>query len=530
MRSISIHAWIKLSLLSAMIALLVAVRPAAPASANFGYVAVAAGDNHSCGLTSAGGVRCWGNNQYGQLGDGTSGAYDYNSPTPGDVVGLTSGVVKIGAGFHFSCALLDTGGLKCWGQNGGGTVGDGTFVDRPTPVDVPGLTSGVVDFAVGSGPHVCALLEDTTLKCWGGNYLGELGNGTADNEDPPNSYNPVPGTVCADALCSGPLTGVIALALGWGDSCVLVEDDVQTPGYGVKCWGGLFDDEAVDPGDPLLCGNLSGFYCETTPKDIIAFGSGVTLLANAEGRRCAAMASGAVTCWGVVQPYNISGLSAGVAKLEGGGDRVCAITNSGALKCWGSPFLGDGTPNLHASPVAVCADAACSGPFTDAVDVSLGSYYHGCAVNAAGFVKCWGHNFRGQLGDGTTTPLSEPRLAPVDLQQDTDGDGCIDIREMQTAPGSETSGGLRNAKIPYDYLNPTHDGQNRVDDILMVIAQYFTDDTDGNPGLPPYSMGYNPDTDRTLVGPNPWNVGPPNGLQRVDDILNQVHQYFHDCS
>jgi hypothetical protein len=113
---------------------------------------------------------------------------------------------------------------------------------------------------------------------------------------------------------------------------------------------------------------------------------------------------------------------------------------------------------------------------------------------------------------------------------DTDGDGCPDAREQQTAPGSELSGGLRDYQNPYDYFNPTHDGRNRVDDILKVVQQYFKDDNDGNPGLPPYMANYNPDTDRTPLGPHVWNLGIGNGLQRVDDILAIVKQYFHDCS
>jgi hypothetical protein len=113
---------------------------------------------------------------------------------------------------------------------------------------------------------------------------------------------------------------------------------------------------------------------------------------------------------------------------------------------------------------------------------------------------------------------------------DTDGDGCPDVREQQTAPGSQVSGGLRDYLNPWDYFEPTHNGQNRVDDILLVVRQFFRDDTDSNPGLPPYAPGYTIDTDRTFVGPNLWNLGPPDGKERVDDVLNEVHQFFHDCS
>jgi hypothetical protein len=101
---------------------------------------------------------------------------------------------------------------------------------------------------------------------------------------------------------------------------------------------------------------------------------------------------------------------------------------------------------------------------------------------------------------------------------------------LVSGSGAQNSGGNRDPYNPNDYFNPSHDGQNRVDDIVVVVNAYFDDDDDGNPGLPPFEPGYNPDTDRTLVGPNTWNLGPPNGLQRVDDIVNQLRQYFHDCA
>jgi hypothetical protein len=115
---------------------------------------------------------------------------------------------------------------------------------------------------------------------------------------------------------------------------------------------------------------------------------------------------------------------------------------------------------------------------------------------------------------------------------DTDGDGCPDVKEQQTAPGTQTSGGLRDSLNPWDYMNPSHDGLNRVDDIVLVIGQYFKDDNDGTPGLPPYASGYDVDTDRTdnPESSEPWDLLAPNGLQRVNDIVYALYQYFHDCS
>ncbi len=118
------------------------------------------------------------------------------------------------------------------------------------------------------------------------------------------------------------------------------------------------------------------------------------------------------------------------------------------------------------------------------------------------------------------------------VASDSDGDGCPNVREQQTAAGSQTSGGLRDDQNPYDYFNPSGDGQNRIEDMLAVRDAYFEDDNDANPGLPPYAAAYNPATDRDndAASPNAWNTGAPDGLQRVQDILHMLNQYFHDCA
>jgi len=107
---------------------------------------------------------------------------------------------------------------------------------------------------------------------------------------------------------------------------------------------------------------------------------------------------------------------------------------------------------------------------------------------------------------------------------------CPSPRELVTGRGAQNSGGNRDPLNPNDYFNPTHDGQNRIDDVPLAVQAYFKDENDGNPGMAPYAADYNPDKDRTLVGPNVWNLGRPDGLQRIDDILNAVKQYFHDCA
>lgn len=114
---------------------------------------------------------------------------------------------------------------------------------------------------------------------------------------------------------------------------------------------------------------------------------------------------------------------------------------------------------------------------------------------------------------------------------DLDGDDCADAQEQLSLDDDwEVHGGNRNPKNPYDYFDASHDGQVRINDIVLVVNAYYKDQWLNPPTNTIPNPAYNSAYDRTYVGPNNWNLGPPNGLQRVDDILNEVHQYFHDCS
>ena len=141
---------------------------------------IAAGGGHTCALLSSGGVQCWGDNYFGQIGDGTG----ENRTTPTALSTLTSGVTQIATGGGFTCALLSTGGIMCWGWNVSGQLGDGTTTDSSTPTSLSTLTAGVTQIGLG-GAHSCAILSSGGVKCWGENSSNELGDGTTTNRSTP---------------------------------------------------------------------------------------------------------------------------------------------------------------------------------------------------------------------------------------------------------------------------------------------------------------------------------------------------------
>ncbi len=199
----------------------------------FDVDAVAAGARHTCALTSAGGVRCWGGNSAGQLGDGTF----TDSQTPRDVVDQNgaplSGVVALAGAFAHNCAILATGALVCWGSAFSGQLGNGesgSGAASPYAVQVQGLSSGVERVSLGAG-HSCAVLETGAVKCWGDNNYGQLGAPASQlcpspvPSDPPWPCSSTPVDVQGLA---GP---AIDIKVGDGHSCAALSLGR------IQCWG-----------------------------------------------------------------------------------------------------------------------------------------------------------------------------------------------------------------------------------------------------------------------------------------------------
>jgi alpha-tubulin suppressor-like RCC1 family protein len=285
-----------------------------------GVLAIGTGDEFTCALTNVGNVKCWGYNSNGQLGNP---AFPDGSPVPVDVIGLGREVVALSVGGHHACAITNHGGVKCWGWNGDGQLGDGTTTDGATPTDVVGLASGVIGLATGSN-HTCALSAHGGIKCWGWNGFGVFGDGT-------NSSSLTP-------IEAGLTTGVSAIAAGAFHMCGL-----STRGV-LKCWGLNLMGQV---------GSGSGAQIEFSPVEVVSIGHHVQSVAAGSFHTCA-LGAGPDYCWGRnvfgelgdgttvdrATPVRIKGLPSSARAITGGQDHTCALTEDGGVKCWGWNIVG----------------------------------------------------------------------------------------------------------------------------------------------------------------------------------------------
>ncbi len=335
-------------------------------------VRLAAGGLHTCALTTAGGAKCWGSDYSGALGDGH---FSTSRATAVDVVGLSSGVAAISAGSEFTCAVTTSGGAQCWGANDFGQLGDGSGEFKATPVPVVGLSSGVVSITTGLY-HACALTSSGAVKCWGGNNLGQLGDGTTTS-------HPTPVSVV------GLSDGVTAINAGSSRTCA-----VTTSGAAM-CWGALGQGS-----EPVSAPELTPVSVSGLSGPVAAVGVGIF-------HACALTIIGGVECWGEgilgqlgdgrsassAEPVPVTGLSTGVVSIAAGFSHTCALMTSGTVECWGTNTFGfgDGTSLVRPAPVVIPGAAG-------SVAIST-HWWHTCAL-ASDVVKCWGANGFGEGGNG----------------------------------------------------------------------------------------------------------------------------------
>ncbi|HUK95678.1 MAG TPA: PASTA domain-containing protein [Gaiellaceae bacterium] len=347
--------------------------------------AIAAGGGHTCAVTTAGAVKCWGYNSHGQVGDGTK--TDRHAPVA--VSGLGSGVAGVAAGGLHTCAITRTGGVACWGANHSGQLGDGTTDDRLAPVVVSDVGSGVTEIAAGAS-HTCALTGAGGVDCWGGNGNGQLGDGTTNDHH-------VPGGV------QGLVGLAYAVAAGGAHSCA-----ITGPQRTVVCWGAngqgqLGDGTGLDKHMPAYAQALGEAGVVAGDAHTCTFPTGGPYLACFGAGGHGQLGYGGTANF--LSPIAVVAFMQGVLAVAAGGNHTCAITPAHGVECWGANDhgqLGDGTTTERHQPVAVSG-------LTSGVATIAAGFSHTCALRTTGTILCWGYNGQGQLGDGTTTD----RLTPV---------------------------------------------------------------------------------------------------------------------
>jgi len=367
---------------------------------------IAGGEEHTCAVTSKGAVLCWGDNEDGQLGNGTT----TSSSTPVPVNGLSSGVASITAGQNFTCALMQVGTVMCWGYNFDGELGNGASgenADSDVPVQVmdvagTGPLNGVV--AISSGQvHTCAVTSAGTVLCWGSNGEGAL------SQSPNLSQSSIPVQVTDIPA------GITAVSAGADYTCAL------TSAGAMWCWGiAGFGQLGVGAQFP----NYGTAAAVLDPAGSAPL-SGVASIDAGYEDACAILTNSSLLCWGANSdgedgngnnnqndvPVAVLGTTGNgsltaITQVTGGDDDTCALTTAGAVLCWGTSSNGQNGTGPKGSTDAYTPQQVVG--LTSGVTEIASGYRHNCAITSSGGVMCWGFNGRGQLGNGNTKDQNLP--------------------------------------------------------------------------------------------------------------------------
>ena len=339
--------------------------------------AISAGDNHNCALLDNASVKCWGYNTQGQLGQGNTTELGSASSQMGDnltAIDLGSGrtALAISVRTHHTCALLDNASVKCWGFNNQGQLGQGStsnlgdagseMGDKLPAID---LGSGRTTTAISAGVYyTCALLDNSDVKCWGYNAYGQLGQESTSSLG--DAGLEMGDNLPAIDLGSG--RTALAISAGSAHACALLDNSA------VKCWG-FNTNGQLGQGSVDHLGDAGSEMGDNLPA--IDLGSGRTALAISAGsaHTCAVLDNSAVKCWG--------------------------FNNHGQLGHGSTSNLGDAGSEMGDNLTAIDL-----GSGRTALAISAGST-HTCALLDNSAFKCWGQNDKGQLGQGDATSLGD---------------------------------------------------------------------------------------------------------------------------
>lgn len=347
-----------------------------------GVKQISAGHLFACALLDDDSILCWGDNYYGQLGNGDIGG---KRIIPVSVQGLTGRPVMISVGgYRFyegghACALLKSGRIQCWGANGDGQLGNKDVGGRsPKAVRVKRLAGPATAVTTG-GVHTCALLKDGRVQCWGDNSAFQLATLIGRR-----SFTPVTIPLPQKAR---------AIAAGGAHTCAILEDG------SVTCWG---DNRSGQLGD----GTKAKTY---QPVSVQNLGGRAVAITAGHAHTCALLADGRVRCWGNnyygqlgdgttdarYRPVTVKHLRGHIIQIQAGGWHTCALTDNGQAFCWGRGIgLGVGHTESHTTPVLVAA------PYGVYFRSLAAGYGLSCGVSDQLQAFCWGTNWYGQTGKG----------------------------------------------------------------------------------------------------------------------------------
>jgi alpha-tubulin suppressor-like RCC1 family protein len=319
-----------------------------------------AGKEHVCIRRRDASVWCWGGNALGELGTGPGGYRPL--PTAASLVGTPKAIY---AGSGHACGQYDDGRVRCWGRNHYWQLGDRGVGSRSVKPVVARHVRSVEHVALG-GNHSCVLLKNGTVRCWGTNGRGQMGDEHRERRT-------------RSRMVSN-LKDIVQVGAGLNHSCALSRNGR------VRCWG---DNRYGQLGD-------GSRFLRSRPRTVLGL-TDATHVVGGEKHSCALRKGGSVVCWGSngagvlgtgkrrgsLRPVSVVGITDGV-ELRSNGSRTCVRTRGDEILCWGSG---------KRRPVKV-------GFFPGARRFDIG-LAHVCVIEREGYVSCSGRNFRGQLGDGT---------------------------------------------------------------------------------------------------------------------------------
>jgi alpha-tubulin suppressor-like RCC1 family protein len=344
------------------------------------FLAISAGQSHSCGISVDSIAWCWGDGRNGQLGTGRREVVRFPQRVSGD-----TRFADIATGGSFTCARTAGGQVYCWGN-------ERTVPGWPHQAEGPALVrlpEPATSLAVGRR-HACTITTNGTASCWGWNVDGETGIGTSGIAQ---SIVPYPMPVFTDRR-------FISLSAGLGFTCGVTTD------HSVMCWGSNVD-HILGLSAPERCGDVGSVACASRPVDV-SIAERIVQLSSGTGHACALSETAAVYCWGA----NFSG-QAGVAgastlssptkldlrlddrvvAISSGGIQTCAITSRQLAYCWGADLLSVGQNDVRRERVEPMLAASA----TRLRRVSVGQA-HVCGIDTGGRLRCWGDTILGALG------------------------------------------------------------------------------------------------------------------------------------